>query len=237
MGRVVRVDVGLRYAIHEQQPTVGPIRVAQELDVGHPVSVASVEGDDVTGGHPALELCNTRAIWGSPAPKEYLHDYLTFALWAEHEILTPDETEALRDQSSAEPQRAERELSRVLRLRDRLYAAVTSGAPTDALHGAVAQAVRVSSYQHLADGTLQLDGGPLTLGLPVNRVTLLGHALLTHHGPDAVGRCFGEGCGWVFLDPTRRRHWCQMAVCGNRAKAKAYAARRRQGSDRDRSEA
>ena len=185
---------------------------------------------DAVAGHAALELCNTRAIWGSPAPKEYLHDYLTFALWArEHEILTPDETEALRAASSAQAQQADRELRRALRVRDLIYAAVTSDGPTDALQRQVAQAVRVSSYRPVADGTLQLDGGPLTLALPVNRVTLLGHALLTHHGPDAVGRCFGEGCGWVFLDPTRRRHWCQMAVCGNRAKAKAYAARRRVG--------
>ena len=183
---------------------------------------------DAVAGHPALELCNTRAIWGSPAPKEYLHDYLTFALWArEHEILTPDETEALRDWSSTDAQQAQRELHRVLRVRDLIYAAVTSEAPTDALQRQVARAVRVSAYRHLADGTLQLDGGPLALALPVNRVTLLGHALLTHHGPDAVGRCSGEGCGWVFLDPTRRRHWCQMAVCGNRAKVKAYAARKR----------
>jgi predicted RNA-binding Zn ribbon-like protein len=204
---------------------------------------------DAVAGHPALELCNTRAIWGSPAPKEYLHDYLTFALWArEHEILTPDETEALRAESSAEPQLAVRELRRVLRVRDLIYAAVTadpptpdpptSDAPIDAFQRQVVRAVRVSSYRHpVAGGPLELDGGPLTLGLPGNRVVLLGHDLLTHHGPDAVGRCFGEGCGWVFLDPSRRRHWCRMAVCGNRAKAKAYAARRREASMGNRREA
>ena len=42
-----------------------------------------------------------------------------------------------------------------------------------------------------------------------------------------VGACPGRGCGWLFFDPAHRRHWCIMAICGNRAKARAYAERRR----------
>ena len=37
----------------------------------------------------------------------------------------------------------------------------------------------------------------------------------------------GDACGWVFLDPSHRRHWCVMAVCGNRAKVKRDAQCRR----------
>ena len=33
-------------------------------------------------GHPALELCNTRAIWWTPAPIEYLHDYPSLVVLA-----------------------------------------------------------------------------------------------------------------------------------------------------------
>lgn len=31
-------------------------------------------------------------------------------------------------------------------------------------------------------------------------------------------------CGWLFLDSTRNasRRWCDMAACGNRAKAKRF---------------
>ncbi|MGL4489286.1 MAG: CGNR zinc finger domain-containing protein [Rhizobiaceae bacterium] len=34
-------------------------------------------------------------------------------------------------------------------------------------------------------------------------------------------------CGWLFLDKSKNqsRMWCDMAVCGNRAKAKAHYAR------------
>lgn len=41
--------------------------------------------------------------------------------------------------------------------------------------------------------------------------------------------CPGPGCGWVFRDVTRNgsRRWCDMAGCGNRAKAAAFRARGR----------
>lgn len=40
--------------------------------------------------------------------------------------------------------------------------------------------------------------------------------------------CAREICGWLFYDRSRNRsaRWCQMAVCGNRTKTRAYRARR-----------
>ena len=42
--------------------------------------------------------------------------------------------------------------------------------------------------------------------------------------------CRGRDCGWVFYDHSRNQSgsWCAMSVCGARAKARAYRARRRQ---------
>ncbi|HEX9231378.1 MAG TPA: CGNR zinc finger domain-containing protein [Jatrophihabitantaceae bacterium] len=31
----------------------------------------------------------------------------------------------------------------------------------------------------------------------------------------------------MFLDPSGRRRWCEMSVCGNRAKVRRYAQRHR----------
>ncbi len=44
-----------------------------------------------------------------------------------------------------------------------------------------------------------------------------------------VRRCEGVGCTLAFLDRTKShaRRWCDMAVCGNRAKAAAHRARGR----------
>jgi predicted RNA-binding Zn ribbon-like protein len=43
--------------------------------------------------------------------------------------------------------------------------------------------------------------------------------------------CRAESCQWAFYDHTRNRSgvWCDMAVCGNRAKVRAY--RERHGHD------
>lgn len=47
--------------------------------------------------------------------------------------------------------------------------------------------------------------------------------------PDRVRVCDNESCRWVFYDASRagRRRWCDMASCGNRAKAARHRARKR----------
>jgi predicted RNA-binding Zn ribbon-like protein len=42
-----------------------------------------------------------------------------------------------------------------------------------------------------------------------------------------VKACRSQTCRWAFYDAARNRSriWCDMAVCGNRAKARAYRAR------------
>jgi len=42
-----------------------------------------------------------------------------------------------------------------------------------------------------------------------------------------VKACPGTHCGWLFVDPSGRRRWCTMEVCGNRAKARRHAERQR----------
>ena len=51
--------------------------------------------------------------------------------------------------------------------------------------------------------------------------------LLTSADPELVRNCEGPGCTLLFYDRTKshRRRWCSMAVCGNRAKARAHRER------------
>ena len=46
-----------------------------------------------------------------------------------------------------------------------------------------------------------------------------------------IRACDGSACSLLFLDRTKAhgRRWCSMAVCGNRAKAAAYRARKNGG--------
>ena len=45
-----------------------------------------------------------------------------------------------------------------------------------------------------------------------------------------VKACRADDCRWAFYDRSRNRSgvWCDMAVCGNRAKVRAY---RRRGTE------
>lgn len=48
---------------------------------------------------------------------------------------------------------------------------------------------------------------------------------------DRVKECSGETCSWMFIDGSRNRsrRWCDMADCGNRAKAKRFYRRHSPG--------
>jgi predicted RNA-binding Zn ribbon-like protein len=56
--------------------------------------------------------------------------------------------------------------------------------------------------------------------------------LLAGDGARTVRRCANDRCLWLFLDRSRRRNrrWCDMKVCGSRAKARAYYERTRSRS-------
>lgn len=51
---------------------------------------------------------------------------------------------------------------------------------------------------------------------------------------DRLKACGDETCEWAFYDSSKNRSatWCDMAVCGNRAKARAYRERRALGASR-----
>lgn len=52
---------------------------------------------------------------------------------------------------------------------------------------------------------------------------------LTAGNPDRIKVCASDTCEWIFYDASRtsRRRWCDMATCGNRAKAARHRARER----------
>ncbi len=56
--------------------------------------------------------------------------------------------------------------------------------------------------------------------------------LLTASELDRIRECASDRCSWLFLDcsRSRRRRWCDMKTCGNRAKARRHYQRTRQSS-------
>jgi predicted RNA-binding Zn ribbon-like protein len=58
-------------------------------------------------------------------------------------------------------------------------------------------------------------------------MTLSAADLLTTPSVERVRQC--PGCGWLFLDESRNhsRTWCDMRICGNRAKAQRHYERQK----------
>jgi predicted RNA-binding Zn ribbon-like protein len=205
--------------------------------------VGGVPLPDAVGGHPALDFCNTRAGWGTPAPKEYLRGPGILPLWARENGLVAE----LAPAGPADPPA----LGRALALREALYrCAVGSGEPADwDLVSREAALARVASVlAPLGNGTAawqpRAEWGSAASGSAargsaadaLRAVALAAEDLLTSSLAAFVAACPGEGCGWLFADRRRRRRWCSMAACGNRAKARRYAQRHgTRGDDADHS--
>lgn len=190
--------------------------------------------DDISG-HQGLELLNTRAAWASEHPHEYLGSYEALGVWAyDKGLVSSDELAALRRLGHRSARDTRAVLERTWALRDSYYAVVTrpeaQAADLERLRADAAAAYAVSTLRRSPDGRVLPDGGDVASAgpaLPLNRAALAAAQLLADGDAEHVRACGGTGCGWVFLDRTHRRRWCIMAICGNRAKARAYAARSR----------
>ena len=205
--------------------------------------VCGVLVPDATSGHPALELVNTRAGWGEPSPREYLVSYDALAVWAaDVGHLTAGELRELRALAAGSTAEAARVLHETLALREAYYDVLRADVPAardlDQVQAAAVPAFAASGLVVDAAGRIRPDGGRVAavgLRLPLHRAVLAAVHLLAAGDAAHVRACAGTGCGWVFLDRTHRKRWCTMAICGNRAKARAYAARR--SADRGRARA
>lgn len=173
-------------------------------------------------GHPALELCNTLAGWDDPPEdrNEWLASYDHLAVWAEFAGLV----DTCPRGAGADV------LAEVRSLRDAAYRLLRHGDAT-AFRVVAAYADEANARRRL---TRAADGAagfrlPATadLRLPLHAAALAVADLLDSPARTTVRACPGDGCGWLFLDPRGRRVWCSMAACGNRAKVRAHAARRR----------
>lgn len=177
-------------------------------------------------GHPALDFCNTRAGWGTERPKEYLRDPAVLAIWGrEYGLITATDAAELIAAAEHRPEIAQALLVRALALREALYA-VCLGTGNQAqwdLVSAEAAAARVRTRLVAAESWPAV-WRPEWSG-PEAAVLAVAHAaadLLTGPRASTISACWGVGCGWLFSDPRGRRRWCEMAVCGNRAKARRH---------------
>jgi predicted RNA-binding Zn ribbon-like protein len=119
-------------------------------------------------------------------------------------------------------------------LREALRAVLVAHNADGFVHGDVAAALdRAAARSELrlrfdktGSGTLEPEAGGVDGAL--GRLLAIVHRSAADGTWSRLKACRDETCEWAFYDHTKNRSgaWCNMAVCGNRAKARAYRERR-----------
>jgi predicted RNA-binding Zn ribbon-like protein len=190
---------------------------------------------EFAGGALCLDFTNTVNHRGQPEREEdLLSNYGDLLRWSQ-EAGTLGKVEALRLERRAQrrPALARQILARARTLREavyRLFARRARVTPLTELGVINREISHLASKVGLGSGAGRyawqwrgVADDPERVLWPVLRNAL---ELLTIPGQH-VGVCQAKTCNWLFLDTSKNhsRRWCDMKVCGNRAKARRYYRR------------
>jgi predicted RNA-binding Zn ribbon-like protein len=195
------------------------------------------------GGHPALDFVNTLDWRARPkaegGPEEMLVSYGALLAWCRRLDILSDRTAAeLERYAVRHPAQADAVLAEALGLREALHGLAQASrqgraarpADLDVLNRCL---LRYPEGRVIAASGTRLGWKPhgdgLELGSPLGAIARLGADLLVTAEPNSIRCCAGPDCGWLFHDtsPNKRRRWCSMESCGNRAKARRHYERHR----------
>ena len=201
---------------------------------------------ELTGGALCLDLANTLEYRPTARPVDYLRSFGDLLAWGEQAgAVAPAQAETLRRIAVRRRPAAGAVLKRARALRETLFtifaAVAMRRAPPEAalasLNAALAGALRharIAGAGRRFRWTWNNQRGDLDRILwPVIRSAA---ELLVDERLDRVRECGADNCAWLFLDTSRNRtrRWCDMTVCGNRAKARRYYRRNRKAARPDR---
>jgi predicted RNA-binding Zn ribbon-like protein len=191
----------------------------------------------LVGSELAFDFTNTASGRDTLLYQDHLRVPEHVIAWSRHaKVLTPEDGAVIERMIAGKPSLGRDLLARAHQLREVIYrigAAIAHGEPpapsdTDALariHAACVARAKLTPFRdnfvwswRPADGFAEAILGPIAL----SALTMLAQSDVSR-----IKQCGGDHCGWLFFDTTKnkQRRWCEMEVCGNRAKQKAHRAR------------
>jgi predicted RNA-binding Zn ribbon-like protein len=196
---------------------------------------------DLVGGRLCLDFCNTTGDRNG-SHDERLETYGDVIGWGWRAgILNAEEAARLSRLGMRSPTEALSVWERAVLLREALtslFYSVSEGrrirpGALDVLNGELAGAMSRSQVVPTDTGFTWLwaEGGK-ALDCVLWPIARSAADLLTEGPLGAIRRCEGLNCGWLFLDTSRNRtrRWCDMRICGNRAKARRHHERAKTGA-------
>jgi predicted RNA-binding Zn ribbon-like protein len=203
----------------------------------------------------ALDFANTESGRGHPSHQNHLREAANVVDWLRHARALPvEEADWLSERVSERADLASDLVSQAIELRAAIHKAAAAVGrraepPRSALTGLAALHARFIARAALIAFPDEPSRAPpkVTHGVgcchwrwtlrssPVEAalgpIALAAIKLLTEGDTLRIKECGGHACGWLFYDRSKnnRRRWCEMEVCGNRAKQRRLAARKRAG--------
>ncbi|GJG88818.1 hypothetical protein tb265_39990 [Gemmatimonadetes bacterium T265] len=195
------------------------------------------------GGDPSVDFVNTVDWTSGGLLDERLDDYARLTRWAEGAgVLPPALGAALRDAARARPADAAAALAAAHALRgalQRVFADAAAGRPLGAALAALDPSVAAAAGQRRLEPAADAAEGAAArwawrdadarLDAPLWPVAWHAAELLASAEAARLRVCGAADCGWMYVDRSRNglRRWCQMEVCGTRAKSRRRADRQR----------
>lgn len=189
---------------------------------------------NLVGGARAVDFANTVEWRGDPEARgERLTSYDEFLVWAEAAwLIGTAQHRRLSSEAAHRPAVARKVVREAIVLREALAAVLAGddkGALT-ALNAALSTTRFSYRLEPSEDGLRAVAAGDVdALRAPLAQLAHDIVEFLASSRLARVGHCADHRCGWFFVDTSRNgsRLWCDMAGCGNKAKAAAFYRRRR----------
>ena len=195
---------------------------------------------EITGGALCLDFANTIDNRPRDVPREFLHSFADLVAWSRQAgALTANQAAHHFRVGAQRPAAARATLRRVLELREALFrifsAAAAAGRPALPADLVLFNAAAAHAFRNLRIGrrrrgfAWEWEDDPAALDRMLWPVLRSAAELLTSGDLDRVRECSADTCGWLFVDRSknRSRRWCNMKVCGNRAKVREFYRRQR----------
>jgi len=203
--------------------------------------VVKERGDfELTGGSLCLDFANT--LGDRPrSSNEHLGDYGDLIRFSRQAgVLSAADLDEIERMAEEHPRSARATFKRAIDLREILYRIFSSLARRETPEAEDIQSLNSVLHKALRRLELQVQAGALqwawdetapSLDRPIWLIVRSAANLLTSEEAISTRECASETCSWLFVDRsrTRRRRWCDMSTCGNRAKARRHYQRRKQG--------
>ena len=191
----------------------------------------------LVAGVLALDFTNTESGRGGAEHFDHLQTAADLVVWAAHTKIIGERDTALARRIIKDQYKLARHLiARVRFLRETIYqinSSIVAGKPPAKK---LLESLTASLAEMLATAVLTSHGNKYEwawhpkaelVAAILGPITLSALDLLLDADFSRIKQCQGHHCGWLFYDTTKNnsRQWCDMSVCGNRAKARALRAR------------